>query len=386
MALKRWAWIWGPAAAALFVAVLLLPAGGETGRPFLYFLYQGSFGSEGNASFRNDVRRAVDVQRARLRDAERADSLAAAARGPRAVRSRDGGVAVAYEVPLSATDARGWLAAAEKELARYPAVAGPGAPLVVALYSNPARAKGREAGFYRWTTVRRLPPDSPRSPCVVEVNLVPQELRMPRVRQVPPSSTGAFLGLCGLYQRFGVPGPEIARWMVRGGWRAYGFGDGGWMATLAEAGRPVPRIEMRRPDLSKDRPWEWYWGTPWVAIGCLDGSWWLCERNVGIRSGDYYWWWYSDPRLAQLLAFLLAHGTSAQFAAFWRSPLGAGDALRQAYGRPAGELAHDAFSHWYSVALGGPRARPRLMLAGVFWAAAALALALVAGRRWTTEI
>jgi hypothetical protein len=158
------------------------------------------------------------------------------------------------------------------------------------------------------------------------------------------------------------------------------------MATLAEAARPVQRIEMQRPDLSNRQAWEWYWSTPWVAIGCLDGSWLLCERNVRIRPGGSYWWWYADPRLAQLVAFLIANGSPAQFAAFWRSRLSVGDALRQVYGRPAGQLAHDAFDHWYGARPGGPRAGPRLMLAGLFWAAAALALALVAGRRWTTEI
>jgi hypothetical protein len=158
------------------------------------------------------------------------------------------------------------------------------------------------------------------------------------------------------------------------------------MATVADARRPVPRFEIERPELWGSRPWEWYYGTPWVAIGCLDGSWALCERNVRIRPGVSYWWSSMDAQAAQLVAFLLANGTSAQFAAFWRSPLGVGDALRQAYGRPAGQLAYESFSHWYSTKPGGPRAGPRLLLAGLFWAGAALALALVAGRRWKTEI
>jgi len=382
VALRRSGWIWGPAAAAVLVAVLLLPAGGETGRSFLSFL-QGSVGSEHNETYRDDVKRALDVQRARLRDAERADSLLAAVGGPRALHSRDR-VTVVYETPLTVAAAGAWMTAAEGELGRYPAAAGPGGSLVIALYSNPARARSREFGLWYWMA-RRLPPDFLRSSCIVEVNLVPHGPR-DRSRAASPRSIGPFLGLCGLYQRFGEPGSEITQWMIRRGWRTYGLADGGWMAKLSEAGRAVPRIEIQRPDLSNDRPWEWYWGTPWVAIGCLDGSWSLCERNVRIRPGDYYWWWYSDSHQSQLLAFLLASGTPAQFAAFWRSPLGVGDALRQAYGRPAGQLAHDALNHWYSTAPGGPRAGPRLMLAGAFWAAAALALALVAGRRWTTEI
>ena len=383
MALKRWAWAWVPVAAAALAAVLLLPGGGET-RSLLSFL-QGSPSSLRVLSHRDDVRRALEVQRGRLRDAERADSLIAAARGPRALTARDDALTtVVYETPLSAADARVWLDAAEKELARYPTAAGPGGRLLIALYSNPARS--RATGFGLWYgTARRLPPDAATSPCVVELNLVPRGAG--RQRRAPtPGSLGPFLGLCGLIRRFGMPAPGIARWISSAGWRAYAVADGGLMSMMLEAARPVPRITLSRPDLTNDRPWEWYYGTPWVAIGCLDGTWSLCARDVRIRPGDANSWWYSDPPQAQFVAYLLATGTPQQFAAFWRSPLPTADALRQAYGRPAGELAYRSLSHWYVTAQGGPHAGPELMLAGLFWAAAALVLALVVGRRWTTEI
>ncbi len=384
MALKRWVWVWAPVAAATLAAIMFLPGGGEPGRSLLTFLW-GSFSGEHRASYRADVHRALDMQRSRLQDARRADSLIAAARGARAVRaSSDPLTTVLYERPLAAADARGWLEAAEQELARYPAGATRGAPLLVALYSDAARLQNRANALW-FGTVRRLPPDAPTSPCIAEVNLLP---RGPRARgsRTSPGSLGPFLGLCALIRRFGAPGPAVARWIGSTGWRAADRTDGGLMSLLSEARRAVPQVEIARPNLSSSQPWEWYWGTPWVTIGCLDGTWSLCERNARIRLGDYDWWWYSDPRQMQLIAFVLASGTPEQFTAFWRSPLGVSDALQQAYGRPAGQLAYEAFSHWYRADPGGPRAGPKLLLAGLFWAAAALALALVAGRRWTTEI
>ncbi len=384
MALKRWAWTWAPVVAAALAALLLLPAGGEEGWSPLSFIWSRS-GQEHRGNYRQDLQRALDVQRARLRDATRADSLIAAARGARALRTRDDPLTtVVYETPFSAADARPWLDAAQQELARYPAAGGPGGSLVIALLTDPARAQDLRLGLWSGTA-RRLPPDSPSSACVVEVNLVWRGPRG-RARTPTPASVGPFLGLCALVRRFGAAGPDVARWIGSTGWRASGVADGGLRSAVLEASRPLPRIEMQRPDLWNDRPWEWYWGTPWVAIGCLDGTWSLCERNVRLRPGDYYWWWYSDPRQAQFVAYLVATGTPQQFAAFWRSPLGVNGALRQAYGRPAGQLAQQALGHWYRVEPGGPRAGARLMLAGLFWAAAALAVALIAGRRWTTQI
>jgi hypothetical protein len=262
-----------------------------------------------------------------------------------------------------------------------------GAPLVIALYGNPARARTTEFATSAWWT-RRLLPDSLHAACIVEVNLVSGQFGR---RHARPTPQRAFLGLCGLARQFGAPGPEIARWITAGGFRGDVSDDPtwgvNWSTVLAEAGDTVPRLPVAQPEFSWGQAgWQWYWGVPWVPIGCLHGAASLCERNAHIRGSAGIWWGGRDPRAMELVARLVRTGTPAQFAAFWRSPLAVSDALRRAYLRPAGALAHDAFTHWYFAAPGGPRAGPRLVLAGAIWAAAALALALVAGRRRTTEI
>lgn len=387
MALSRWRWIWGPAVAITLLAVLLLPGRGTppTGG-ILEFLTGGEM-TYTPRRFRDDVESALQMQRARLRDLRRADSIVAATHGPRVLRGRGAGIALVYETPLASTDARRWLDAAEAELAQYASTPAGGAPLVIVLYSDPARARRAEFKEFRWWLRRRLP-DSLQGACTVEVNLVPWG-REPAGAARARTPLRAFLGLCGLARKFGAPGPQVARWM--GGASFYFRGDPGdapaWNAALAEAAIPVSRLPVRRPEVTVGQAgWQWYWGTPWVPIGCLHGAPSLCERNAHIRGDAGMWWNFGDPRTAQLMAHLLRAGTPEQFAAFWRSPLRVGDALERAYGRPAGQLAYEAFTHWYYAEPGGPRAEPRFLLAGLLWAAAAVALALVAGRRWTTEI
>ncbi len=385
MALSHWRLLWGSVLAAVVLALLLLP-GGQLSQAGVLTWISGSYGwYESPRPFRNDVEMAVRVQRGRLREAERADSVLAISRGPRALRTREGGLTVVYETPLTAGDARAWLQAAATELGRYPSPGSTGMPVVIALYSNPVRTRSREFGWYSGSG-HRLLPDSGRAACVVEVVLVPFRVAGGKLRQPAQRPERPFLGLCGLYQRFGAPGYAIARWLRYAGGMGFRGGDESWNSALADARRPVPRSETVRPNLAGFREWPWYWGTPWVSIGCLRGSLSLCERNARISGRPDDWEQYADSHGAQLAGFLLATGTPAQFAAFWRSSLPVSEALRRAYGRPAGQLAYEAFSHWYYAAPGGPRAEPRLLLAGLFWAGAAGALALVIGRRWTTEI
>jgi len=382
MALSRWRWIAAPVLAAALLAVLLLP-GSEISRTGVLSWFFGPTWSPGPRGLREDVRLAVEVQRSRLREAARADSAVGAARLSRAVRSPGGGLTVVYETPLAASDARVWLEAAAAELARYPSAGGEGVPIVVTLYSNPLRAQSRDFAFYAWDPRRVVVSDSGRGACVVEVNLVPRRDARGTLRQRSRRPGAPILGVCALYQRFGMPGQAVDHWMS-GGAFGYGFGAAQWSTALADASRSVIKLEIQRPGLGDLR--NWWWGSPWVAIGCLDGTASLCERNASVTRGAGPWLFYSDPRSLQLVAYVLAHGSPAQFAAFWRSPRSVGDALRDAYGRPAGQLAFAALSHWYYAAPGGPRAELRLLLAGLVWAAAALALAFVAGRRWTTEI
>jgi len=387
VALMRWRWVWGPIVAAALLAALLLPRPGESVSGGFFQLLAGGDGPSRNWTFRDDVQAALRLQHSRLRGMLLADSLSAvAAHGARVLRGRDPGVAVVYEAPTGPAEARVWLDAAEQELSRYPNGPSSGAPLVIALFSNPARARSTEFVNAWWT--RRLMPDTLHAACIVEVNLVPSRFVARRVR---PKPGRAFLGLCGLARRFGTPGPRVARWIMTGGLEVDYSDDptwgGNWTTLLVEAGEAVPRREVAQPEFAWGQAgWQWYWGLSWVPIGCLHGTASLCERNAHIRGSAGMWWSSGDSRAAQVVARLLHAGGPAQFAAFWRSPLAVPDAMQRAYGRPAGELARDAFAHWYYAAPGGPRAEPRLLLGGLLWAGAAIVLALLAGRRWTTEV
>ena len=389
MALRRWAWLWGPAVAALVLTIALLPPAFPSRQGFLTAL--GAVAGEGRdrpEAHRNAVQLAVSRQGRRLRERWLADSLVRAARGGSALRSGDGLVTVVYERPLTRDSARVWLGAAAAELALYPKPATPGVPVVVALLSNPARNRQVEERYLSFPTLV-LRGAAPRAgACVIVVNLFSRGRGYwwygLLARDASGRPRGQFLDTCALYGRFGTPGAAVASWVDRGdNW--YWGGLDQLVTRVLEAGKPVPRDTM---PLSMEYAGFWSGSVPWRQIGCLRGAARLCAQAAGLEPrpegfviGTYF---FSQGKF---LAHLLVNGMPAQFATFWRSSLPVGQALQMAYGEPAGNLAMSAYRHWSAVSVpSGPRAGPRLMLAGMFWAAAALALALVAGRRWTSEI
>jgi len=392
VALRRWGWLWGPVLAAGVVTAVLLPPRQPAAHGLMQALglvepeWIGRRGSQ----FEFDVRDAVSRQRERVRDGRLADSVIAAARGARALRSPDGVVTVVYESPLKADSARIWLRAAISELSLYPTTGSLGLPVVVALMSSPARLRGHgDPNLWYWSSQELLDVAPSRGACVVTLDLVYPKYSRPSElvgHDASGGPSGRFLDLCALFARFGRPGPA-------GAWtgalrRSYWWYGGPQLARrMREAQRTIHREEVG----SGDPRSSWAGEASWLQIGCLRGASALCARSVGLAGPGWpplYYFYYSQHfQRTQVVARLLTTGTPAQFAAFWRSPALPAQSLEAAYGRPAGELARAAFSHWYAeVPPGGPRAGPRLLLAGVLWAAAALALALVAGRRWTTEI
>ncbi len=376
MALRRWRWVWGPVVAAALLAALLLPGGEPRGGLFLW-LWEPAWGPRGNLTFRDDVQRAVNTQHTRLRMARLSDSLTAASHGPRSLHSPDGTVAVVYQAPIAADTARLWLKAAMAELAHLPAALPGGTPIVIALMAQPLRSGVREFDF-SWWGARRILPTPQRRACIIGFNLNrPGSSGSGSTAQGPKWPV---LGMCSLYHVFGIPGPDTRRWLNRVRW------DDQRGVVASAAPQPERRREIPRPGFVQPAQWSyWYSGVPWIQIACLRGERSVCERYA-VEGAPTYWWSYSDLQGSELVLYLLANGTPTQFASFWRSGLPVREALRQAYGQPAGELAYRAYTQWYYAQPGGPRARPRLLLAGLVWAGAALALAVVAGRRWTTEI
>jgi hypothetical protein len=393
MALKRWRWVLGPVLAALLVAVVVLPpqvparAHPLLGVVWGYydFVYQTG---NGHGPYANDVQYARQTQQARLRHAILADSIVAVARGPRALISGDGLVTLAYETPLTADSARFWLNAVTRELALYPRGPTPGMRLVVALLSDPVRARpGNPEARYERGIQELLDQAVAAGACVVTVNLLPNNWRRLTIgHDLAGKPVSRLLGACALYARFGAPGAGVSRWAApefNNYWRDP------LTVQLREARRSVRRYEVPR-DIDYWNGSPWFGAVRWVAVGCLRGAAALCLRASGLGPQlDSPFPFYRDvwlPR-TQLVAHLLATGTPEQFAVFWHSPRPAADALASAYGEPAGRLAMSAFQHWYTApAPGTPWGSARDSLVGLVWIGLALALAVVAGRRWTTEI
>jgi len=392
MALKRWRWIGGPVLAALLVAIALLPPRVPTGTNLLFGLirsnpYWYQTGNE-RTQFGIDLQSAQWTQKAQLRRAVLAASILAATRGPRALKSEDGLITLVYEAPLTVDSARTWLNAAARELALYPTGPAKGQRLAVALLSSPKRVRPGEAS-YEWGIRQLTEQETSTGACIVTVNLLPGQSagRSAIGHDLAGKAVSRVLGACALYARFGVPGAGVSQWALAG------LSNSWWdplTAQLQEARRRV-----RRNELPRSVDWGnsgWYGEVQWVEIGCLRGAAGLCLRTAGLGRGTesrfFYFNYYpysSGPR-SKLIAYLLATRSPAQFAAFWRAPQPAAEALASAYGEPADKLAMSAFEHWYAApAPGGLWGNARDQLAGFVWAALALGLAVVAGRRWTIE-
>ena len=390
MALKRWGWVGWPVLAALLVVLVALPPQVPTkAHPLLGVMWgDGGFAYQagnGHSQFVNDVTYARQGQRVRLGRATLSDSITMMARGPRALTSGDGSITLLFETPLTADSARVWLDAATRELALYPKGTTTGTRLVVALLSDPRRL--RPGNGFEYSGVRTLPDQAARTgTCVVTVNLLPRLSwgRSALGHDLDGKPVSRVLGACALYARFGAPGSRVSRWA------ATELGYYWWdplTPELQEARRSVRRYEIRH-----DVDWTnaWYGEVRWLDVGCLRGAAALCLRSAGLRwepdSPFRYFRNSAFPR-NRLIAYLLATGTPEQFAAFWHSSQPVADALASAYGEPAGRLAMAAFQHWYSApppdsSWGGERNA----LTGLVWIGLALALAVAAGRRWTTEI
>jgi hypothetical protein len=391
MAMSRRVRFGGPVVAAALVAIAILPPrvpGGDNIRfAFMWGSgYVASSFNDGRSQFATDVNTARRIQAWRLRRAIFADSIAAVARSPRALRSKDGLITLVYERPLTADSARFWLSAATNELALYPQEREPGMPLVVALLSDPVRDRPQNPASYTWGVEDLVEQAASAGACVVIVNLIPrQSWARPAVgHNLAGQPVSRVLGTCALYRRFGLPGPAVTRWIASS--LGYYWGDPITL-DLQEARHRVLKTELSRTSDWASLPW--YGEVRWVEVGCLRGEGALCLRATGLDRGfdaafpsSFY---QSFPR-GKLIAWLLATGTADQFGAFWRSSQPPEAALASAYGRPAGELTMVALRHWFTApARSTPWGSARKALAGLGWVVLGLALAVVAGGRWRTE-
>lgn len=391
MALKRWVRIAGPVVAALAVAIAILPPRvPSAGAVWVGLFFWGNTGYRPaeRSEFASDVLRARRIQEWRLRRALLADSILKAARGPRALRSKDGRVTVVYEKPLTADSARFWLDAASRELALYPEAGAPGMPLVVALLSDTARDLLRNRVNSPWGIQELVEQAATAGACVVTVGLTRRGEWSGQVvgRDAEGHPVSRILGACALYAQFGLPGPGTSRW-VASSVRDWARVDP-VTPQLVEAKHRVLKFDLQRVE-GYSAPW--YGVVRWLEVGCLEGSDVLCLRTAGLDPESYG----QGPSLVydhalaggRLLAYLVATGNEEQFAAFWHSGQRPAEALSSAYGRPAGAVVRATLEHWYA-----PPARPapwgaaRNLVTGLVWLALALAVAFAASRRWTAGI
>lgn len=393
MAVMRLRWVLVPVFAAAVIAVAVLPPRGPSAEGLVsrFFGFGSSEWSAPDPSG-DAIRAAASTYRWRYREETLADSIIRASRLPGALRSADGAVTVVYAAQVARDSARAWLAAASSELALYPRSAVRGLPVVVALaWWLPARVTdSRERRMLSEASVLGLQPVAASSgACVVVLNLAQPHRELWARELVAHDASGRplgrFLGDCGLFSRFGAPGRMVSAWANRGPEWYWGGYD-----RLSRRMQEARRALLRDTVLAQ---WTystfWSGAIQWTPMACLRGGTAVCTGVAGLdpTRRDYDWWFGRMTR-GQVIAWLLVNRKPDEFATFWRSDLPPARALQQAYSEPAGSLVRSAFEHW-SVApedVGGPRAGARVVLVGIAWAAAALALALVAGRRWTTEI
>jgi len=395
MALKRRAWIWIPLVAALGVGIALLPPRTPSGTSPVLGIWPTEELASGRAPaprlFPGDVDEARRTQQSRVRRAMLVDSILTAARGRHAMRLDGEGITLVYEPGLAADSARFWLHAVARELAVYPNAGSGGMPLVVALALDTAGAWQRDASGYNWRGVRQYLDEVPAAgACVVTVRpYTLQWLRMTVGHDATGQAVTRFLGMCAVYARFGAPGPGVARWA--GEHLNYWYGWDQLTSELRDARRPLRLWPIEHAYRSGSSPT--MGEVRWLELGCLRGATSACARGVGLTVGAespfFYYSEYPGGTLerGRIIAHLLATGTAAQFAAFWRSTKPPAQALASAYGAPAGDLALAAVRHWYAVPpAGGPRADARTTLVGAGWVVLALAVAIAAGQRRSTEL
>ncbi len=350
MTLKRLLWVLIPLTAALLLLVLVLPPRALPDRPTFVAAVLGFGGGVWRRNTQEEHRWAIERARDGLRGAiaarehGAADARAAAAAG--ALRSSSEPLTVVRDAGVPDSSARGWLRAAEAELARIPKSGIRGSPVILALHTKPPvevtewMLGGTMRDRFQW--------ESPTArACIVDVVFRKAAERGKGRFDLPSHRNEAILGRCVLYARLGFPGAEVGRWAGIGpSW------SGRWNWWYGDLGLTV--LRQISPDTLAFR--QDYGGVPWTELLCLRGEDAYCASLAGLshtRSAgggawySYYWGWGSLPTIDRFLAELIQEGGMNRFATFWTSNLPPDSALRVAYGKPAGALLRDTYAKRY---------------------------------------
>ena len=215
MNLRRVRWALLPLLAAAALAVLVLPPRPLPQRFVLGSYLLGFWTEDRSPDVERMHLRTLRVARERLRGEilVRAHGAAdvRASREARALRSTRQPLVVVRDADVPDTTARRWLASAERELGFIPRASGTGVPVILALHTkHPQTDSGTVATF--GPVVRYQYAARSDSACIVEV-VFARRLEADRGRfDVPNGLKGDILGRCGLYARYGFPGPAVGRW------------------------------------------------------------------------------------------------------------------------------------------------------------------------------
>lgn len=358
MNLRRMRWALLPLLAAAALAVLVLPPRPLPQRFVLGSYLLGFWTEDRSPDVERMHLRTLRVARERLRGEilVRAHGAAdvRASREARALRSTHQPLVVVRDADVPDTTARRWLASAERELGFIPRASGTGVPVILALHTkHPQTDSGTVATF--GPVVRYQYADRSDSACIVEV-VFARRLEADRGRfDVPNGLKGDILGRCGLYARYGFPGPGVgrwaglpSRWVARWTW----FGAAGLFAPRRT---PPDTVAWRSR----------YGGVPWRVLTCLRGTPANCTRVTGLASPAlleladlYFEGFYGSDQLSppSVLAALITQRGPDRFARFWSSSLPADSALEAVYGQPAGAIVRQALGREFVPA---PRGQPR---------------------------
>jgi hypothetical protein len=261
--------------------------------------------------------------------------------------------------------------------------------------ADPMSSYGRELFVSR-------DPEAPY--CIVVDPLYPssRHLRSDWARMVwmsPDSSVGPNpLGPCALYGKFGMPGPEISKWLSQ---TEHVFGKGG-RGAWESAFYPEHGVS-RGPFGLRNR---WYTYSP-SGEACLAGDWEGCARALSEgpasrsywRTGQTYGSGRASPVLIQTLEvsfYPLFGGRESdllwdlqeeygpeRFQAFWESELGVDEAFQAAFGISFPDWTMSWAQGGVGVLGAGPAVPPGATLLAFLTIAGLVALALFRGRRWS---
>lgn len=361
----------GVAALAVLIAIWMLPprACSEAEESLTMFAVCGGTVSASRPNHTGVLRMSQRRLRERIKDLVLADSIRRALSGPRVIASADRSIVVLYDGHVDPDTARFLLQMAVAELERIPGTGTLGRAVLVVggrTYQQLSELpeEQREFGMRHVVSATAAGPE-----CYTTVNYRVQ-MRASVFSADERGRFGATLSTCALVVRFGMPSPAMLRlteWAFdrhRQSWRSSNLA-----AAMSEA-RSSARTES--------------WSIQEDACGKgIEES---CAAMLGFGNQYTFQWDYRPALLYRaLIGSLLVRQDPSSFARLWRSRSSFEQALAEAYGRPAGQVAADWARTYFEPREGGPTFPRGTIPVSLGWMALALVAAgLVAGKRQVT--